>query len=344
MSTEEMEKIGEISRRNNQLADINGALLYTHGIFFQVLEGAKDKIDLLYEKIRHDPRHMDILCLKNEDNISEKIFSEWSMKTINLEKNVDVLIRPMRMLLDTIIESYSILKTYTQPSVFNMLNSGINPLSIPPQAVEKIIVFSDIQAFSTVVEKMPIETVVALVNQYFSICTRIINAHGGEVSKFIGDCVMSYFSAQQADQAMAAAVAILTELEQLRQSAEPRSLSRVLYTGIGIAQGVVIQCNMGSESKKDYTLLGDAVNVASRLESLSRDYSYHLIFNENFRKNLSSLWNCVDLGVCYPKGKDEPIQIYSLEMPCTQKQLQGIEINKLIKHHLDAIRYPKCLN
>lgn len=219
ISAEEIEEITAVSISNNQKRDLNGVLLYAHGMFFQVLEGKKDAVDEAYEKIKKDDRHTDIVCLKAENDISERAFAEWSMKEINLEKNVDVLIKPLQMLLDTIIESYTVLEKYTQPSIFKMINDGVNPLSIPPQAVEKIVLFSDIQGFSTFVEKMPIDDVVELVNHYLTICSTIITAHGGEVSKFIGDCVMSYFSAEKSDAAVSAALEILTELEKLRNVA-----------------------------------------------------------------------------------------------------------------------------
>ena len=338
ISAEEIEDITAVSMKKNQKRDLHGVLLYAHGMFFQVLEGADDAVDETYEKIRKDDRHTDIVCLKAEEKISERVFSEWSMKAINLEKNVDVLMKPLQMLLDTILESYSVLEKYTQPSIFKMINSGINPLLVPPRAVEKIILFSDIQSFSTFVEKMPIEDVVQLVNHYLTICTNIITAHGGEVSKFIGDCVMSYFSAEKSDAAVAAALEILAELEKLRNSVSYGSLFKVLYTGIGMSQGIVIQCNMGSSVKKDYTVLGDAVNVASRLESLTREHPCNLIFSENVKNSLQQPWNIVDLGQCYPKGKEEPVNIYTLNELVVNKHPQGEVMTFYIKHYLDSLK------
>jgi adenylate cyclase len=340
ISAEEIEEIGRISALNNQKIDVYGVLLYAYGMFFQVLEGRKAKVDELYQRIKKDPRHTDIVCLKAESDITERAFSEWSMKTINLEKDVDVLMKPLQMLLDTIIGSYSILEKYTQPSILNMINSGTNPLLVPPLAVKKIILFSDIQSFSTFVEKVPIDAVVEMVNRYLTICTAIITKHGGEVSKFIGDCVMSYFDAEQSDAAVEAAIEILTELQNLRDSADEGSLFKVLYSGIGMSQGAVIQCNMGSALKKDYTILGDAVNVASRLESLSRDYPYHLIFSQNVKNHLTRAWDIVELGECYPKGKEEPIAIYSLNLPVVKKQLQGTILKQQIKTYLNLLKVP----
>jgi class 3 adenylate cyclase len=334
ISDEEMQTIGAISQYNNRRADIHGVLMYAHGLFFQILEGPKVAVDQLYAKIQRDPRHTEVLCLKNEENISERVFLEWSMKTIRLESENDIFIKPLKMLLDNIIESYSVLKIYTQPTIFNLINSGINPLTIEPKVSQKIILFSDIQAFSTLVEKIPIENVMALVNQYFSLCSRIIHQHGGEVSKFIGDCVMSHFDAEHSDQAISAALAILNELQQWREKAADNHLNKILYAGIGIAQGQVIQCNMGSELKKDYTLLGDAVNIASRLESLTREYAYDLIFTDSIKHTLTKNWNCIDLGLCYPKGKEEPVQIYSIDHPSVYASMSKISIHQQIKQYL----------
>jgi len=280
LTLKNIEKIGKNSQRNNQARNITGVLLCLGGMFFQILEGEAEDIDSLYRKILRDPRHTDILCLKSENNVTERLFPEWSMRTINLDENTDIVIRPIKTLLQTVTESHGILKQYTQPTIFKIIQQGMDPLEIRPKKTERIVFFSDIVSFSAFADKLPVEHVVFLVDYYLSICSKIITEAGGEVTKFIGDCVMAYFEADRADAAIQAGLDILLEVAMLRSYAGEDSPLNVLYTGIGITKGVVIEGNLGSQVKKDYTIIGDVVNAASRLEALSRNLDRSLVFSE----------------------------------------------------------------
>jgi len=277
LTTQELDKIAEISIAKNQAAGITGVLLYLNGIFFQILEGESEIIDQLYVKIIKDQRHDSVLCLKTEQNIQQRLFPDWAMKTVNLEQQTEILLQPVKSLLQTIVESHGILEQYTQPAVMRIIRSGINPLTVLPHTIEKIIFFSDIVAFSTFAEKLPVQQVVDLVNQYLEICAQIISNAQGEVIKFIGDCVMASFTIEQADMAITASLNILQHLRHLRQQLNHNEPLSLLHTGIGLSCGNVIEGNMGSQVKMDYTLLGDAVNIAARLETLTRQLPYSLI-------------------------------------------------------------------
>ncbi len=337
LSREEIQEIGRVSSQNNHRENVTGVLLCLGGIFFQILEGERERIDRIYERILTDDRHTDILCLKSEVDVEDRMFPDWSMQTINLDENTDILIRPIKALLQTLTESHRILEKYTQPSIFRIINQGINPLTIRPKAVEKIVFFSDIVSFSTFAEKLPVEEVVSLVNSYFSICTAIITQHGGEVTKFIGDCVMAYFDGDRADEAIQASLDILAELEIFRNSSLEGSPSRVLYSGIGLAKGRVIEGNIGSELKKDYTILGDAVNIAARLEALTRQLSQALVFSGDVKNSATKSWNFIWLSDTELKGKSESIDIYSIDDEMTQKSSRGLEIARNIGHYLERV-------
>jgi class 3 adenylate cyclase len=313
LSVEEIQQLGEVSVRNNLRDEITGVLLYLSGIFFQVFEGEEEHVELLFAKIQLDERHKDMLCLKTEYNIMGRQFPNWGMKTINLDDNTDILMQPIKSLLQTVAESYRIVERYTQPSVINILNRGLNPLLVSPRLVEKIIYFSDIVAFSAFAERLPVTEVVTLVNHYLTICTRIISAAGGEVTKFIGDCVMASFAGDQGDNAIRASLAILSELKLLRESVGPSSPLHGLYTGIGLSHGSVIEGNVGSALKMDYTLLGDAVNVAARLEALTRQLPYALALTAGVKNACNQQhWSFVSLGQHQVKGKQELIEVFSV--------------------------------
>lgn len=333
----ELERIAEVSSRNNENYQITGVLLYLKGMFFQILEGDEHQVGKLYEKILADKRHTDILCLKSELAISRRLFPNWSMKTINLDENTDILVQPIKSLLETVTESYRILEKYTQPSIIKIINQGINPLNVPSQLVKKVVFFSDIRSFSTFTEKLHINQLVDLVSHYFTICTERITQHSGEVNKFIGDSVMASFSSAQADAAIAASIEILNDLHQLRSRAPDNSALSLLYTGIGLSCGNVIEGNIGSSTKLDYTLLGDTVNVAARLESLTRQLSYSLILSHSVKTQCKHDWDFVNLGQHQVKGKQQLVEIFSLGHDRVKNTLTGIELSEIVRSTLEKV-------
>ena len=109
LTKREIEGIGKVSQTNNSREGITGVLLSCSGIFFQILEGEEESVDSLFRRISEDDRHDQILCLKSELNISERSFPDWSMEVIALDENNDILLRPIKMLLQTLGESQTIL-------------------------------------------------------------------------------------------------------------------------------------------------------------------------------------------------------------------------------------------
>jgi class 3 adenylate cyclase len=339
LTKKDIENIGNISQTNNSREGITGVLLSCNGIFFQILEGEEDRIDRLYEKILQDDRHNKILCLKSELNISERRFPEWSMEVIVLDENNDLLMQPIKILLQTLGESQSILANYTQSGVLDAIANGINPLTLPPRYSEKIIFFADIISFTSITEKLQVAEVVDLLNQFFTICTKAIASKGGEVTKFIGDCVMAYFDGDRADEALQASLEILSELEILRNQASINSPLRVLYIGIGISKGIVLEGNIGSQTKKEYTVIGDAVNVASRIEALTRQLNRFLVFSNSVRLGLSDCWKPVRLGDFHAKGREEIVEVYSIDDMLTFQKSDFHKLKQEIKQHLELISY-----
>ncbi|MDD2816840.1 MAG: BLUF domain-containing protein [Thiotrichaceae bacterium] len=338
-TAQEIEAIGEVSAHNNQRNEITGVLLFIQGIFFQILEGKPKDIDVVYGKILKDPRHNEILCLKAEEHLKTRMFPEWSMRVINFEEaySNDVLFYPIKTLLQTLTESFTILERYTPQSVINQINKGINPLRTPTHIADKIIFFSDIFAFSSLTEHLPVSDVVAMVNHYLSLVTEIVTAHQGEVYKFIGDSVMAAFEADQADQALHAAMEILEVLNLSRQKNRDQPLG-ILYAGIGLSYGSVIEGNVGSPLKMDYTLLGDAVNTAARLESLTRQFPYALLFSREVQQRCQTApWDIVDLGMHSIKGRSKSVAICSINHPIVKITASAQELYSLIQHELEKL-------
>lgn len=337
LSKREIEAIGHISQTNNSREGITGVLLSCNSIFFQILEGDEDRIDRLYEKILRDDRHSNILCLKSELNVSARKFPDWSMEVIVLDENNDILLQPIKILLQTLGESQTILANYTQSGVLQAIENGINPLTLKPLYSDKIILFADIISFSGITEKLQVAEVVDLLNQFFTICTRAITARGGEVTKFIGDCVMAYFDGDRADESLQASLDILAELELLRNQAPANSPLRVLYIGIGLSKGIVLEGNIGSQTKKEYTVIGDAVNVAARIEALTRQLNRFLVFSASVRAGLSDRWKPVRLGDFHTKGRESIVEVYSVDDILTFQKSDFHKLKQEIKQHLELI-------
>ncbi|GAB5555430.1 MAG: hypothetical protein Sapg2KO_50210 [Saprospiraceae bacterium] len=312
LSTTEIETIKIFSSRNNLKVNITGLLVYFEKLFFQIIEGEDEEVDQVYQKIQKDPRHNNILRLKTEYSVGERLFPTWSMKTINLDDNVDDLLRPIKILLQTVVESHSIVEKYTQPSILKKLNEGINPLTLQPVPVEKIVLFADIVSYTTISEKVSTEDVLLFLNTYFEICSRIIYDKGGEVNKFLGDGLMASFNIGQADNAIHACLEIMEALQHLRQNAKSNSPLRLLHSGFGIDQGLVIEGNMGSHFKTDYTIIGDAVNIAARLEGLTREINRAMVFSEALKQSTKEPWPFIHLGQFNLKGKKKDHDIYSI--------------------------------
>lgn len=310
---EEIETIGIVSSQNNAQVDITGLLVYFEKLFFQIIEGDDQQIDQLFLKIGKDPRHTDVVRLKTEYEIEEKHFPAWSMKTINLDNNVDDLVRPIKMLLQTVIESHTIIEQYTQPNILKILNKGINPLTVSPAPKEKIILFADIVSYSTISEKMKSEEVLFMLNTYFEICSRIIIHKGGQVNKFIGDGLMAYFDPDLADPAIQACLDIMKELRDLRGQASSESPLRLLNSGFGLAQGIVIEGNMGSHFKTDFTIIGDPVNTAARLERMTREVKRSLVLSGLLKRSTKAPWSFISLGKHHLKGQEKGGEIYSID-------------------------------
>lgn len=318
LSGEEIDEIGRRSTMNNAKVGVTGILLSAHEFFFQILEGEAENVDRVLERIRRDPRHRDVLILKAEHAVSQRYFAKWSMRTVRLDDTSDVILQAIRIMLENITESHRIIERYTQPAVLRLLTEGVNPLTVPVRKTEQVILFGDIVAFSALSGLFPVEEVAALVNVFLDICTRQVSAHGGQVSKYVGDCVMAHFPPEGADLAVRACLETLREIQSLRRSAGPCRLQKFLYAGFGLGKGLVIEGNIGSSIKMDYTVLGDIVNLAARLEGLTRQIGKAIALSEPLRDACRESWAFVSAGEFHLKGQSQEQTVYTLVDPVVE--------------------------
>jgi class 3 adenylate cyclase len=183
-----------------------------------------------------------------------------------------------------------------------------------------------------------------MLNHFFNLLTSIIHKYNGEVTKFIGDCVMAYFdsTSEGANNAVTAGKEILDELELLRNrySKHPElntpieNTLRILFGGVGISSGNVIEGNLGSGLKFDYTIIGDSVNVAARLQDYSRETPYHMVFDDEIRSKVTMYDDSVikALGNVSFKGKTKDKKVFALDLGACRKKETDLKshINKLL--------------
>lgn len=313
ISKAELEQISKVSISNNAKAGVTGVLLLCGGFFFQILEGEEESVDEVLERIRGDLRHKDIQILKVEKVQDHRKFADWSMRTVHLDGINDTLILAIRMMLSNLAESRSILKRYTQPAILDFLVDGANPLEASLQTENKVVLFSDIAAFDALSSFYPTEEVADHASCFLEVLTNAVTRHGGQVNKYIGDKVLAYFNPDQADEALLSCLESIREIRVLRSAAAQCRLRNFLYGSFGLAMGQVIVGNFGSSMKLDYTILGNTVNMASRICGITRTTGRAMMFDATVRAGCERSWDWDLLGEFQLKGQQEATKCFSLK-------------------------------
>lgn len=205
---------------------------------------------------------------------------------------------------------------YVSRSVLEEILSNPNLAKLGGERRDITILFSDIRNFTTMSEGMTPEEVVDILNEYLTKMTDVVYRHGGTLDKFIGDAVMAFWSAPiiQEDhprRAMMCALDMFVELKALQEKWRKEGRP-VMDIGVGINTGDVVVGNMGSHERMDYTVIGDNVNLASRLESLNKQYHAHIIISESTYSYVSELIEAKSLGGVKVKGKEKEVNIFQV--------------------------------
>ena len=317
LSEKDILEIGAISEKNNARDGINGVLLWYKGLFYQILEGNPKPLYDCLARIRNDSRHSDIVILSLEKNVAERKYQHWKMKTLLLDQTVDPLITPVQEMLDLMSRSYRALERYVPNEVLEGIQQGSDPVSWTLKRDQNIVMFVDLVGFSTMIEKInDLNDLELVMNTFFSISAKAVQTTGGKISKLLGDGFMAYYPIDQPSQAIKAALSIIKDLKEIRSKSDSPFLKN-LYCGVGISAGPLVKGNIGATLKKDFTLLGDVVNTAARLESYTRRSGVHLLFDQRFRELLKEegQWKIKKLRKYKPKGKFTKLTIYTLKDP-----------------------------
>ncbi len=205
---------------------------------------------------------------------------------------------------------------YLTSSVINEMLKDPDKLKLGGDKKDLTVLFSDIRGFTTISEKLTPEALVALLNEYLTTMTNQVFHHDGLLDKYMGDAIMAVFGAplDQPDHALRAsrtALAMMEELHKLQEKwkAEGRP---VFDIGVGLNSGDMVVGNMGSEMRFDYTVMGDMVNLGSRLEGINKEYGTNIIISEFTYEKVKDAMCCRELDGVRVKGKLKPVKIYEL--------------------------------
>jgi adenylate cyclase len=196
------------------------------------------------------------------------------------------------------------------------------------------VLFSDVRSFTTLTEKLGPQGTVSLLNEYFTLMVDCIQAEDGMLDKFIGDAIMAAFGipvdhGDDEDRAVRAALRMLVDLREWNDKREAEGQMRV-EMGVGLNTDFVVSGNIGSPKRMDYTLIGDGVNLAARLESACKQYSAKLLISEFTYAKLRGTYRSREIDYVIVKGKTEPVGVIELLDYHTEESFPNL---------MDAVNY-----
>jgi adenylate cyclase len=178
------------------------------------------------------------------------------------------------------------------------------------------VLFSDIRGFTAIAEKLAPEDVAEMLREYLSEMTEVVFAHGGTVDKYVGDCVMALYNAPFADPDHAVqAVRTALEFQERTLALSARWEARFgasIRIGVGINTGEAVVGTLGSRQRLEYTAIGDTVNLAARLESLTKDYGVSIIVSEFTWRLVKGRFTTRALGAVTVRGRSQPVDIHAV--------------------------------
>lgn len=236
----------------------------------------------------------------------------------------------------------STMSRYIDPSIADQLLANKSDI-FEGQNIHATVLFSDIRGFTTLTEQLGPQGTVHLLNEYFEIMVDCISQEGGILDKFIGDAIMAGFGIPQSlgdneDRGLRAALAMIQSLESWNTSRESEGKLPV-HIGIGLNSDNIVSGNIGSKKRMDFTMIGDGVNLAARLESACKQYSAKILISEFTKARLKGTYRMREIDLVVVKGKTVPIAVYEVLDYHTQDSFPHLmEVLSLFKDGLSKYR------
>jgi adenylate cyclase len=230
---------------------------------------------------------------------------------------------------------------YVPKEVVGELSEHPLQVSMEGDSREMTILFSDVRGFTTISEGLDPKELSLLMNEFLTPLSRIVYKHRGTIDKYMGDCIMAFWGAPLPDEGHAynsivAGLEMLKTLETLQPLFKEKGWPPI-HIGVGINTGRVSVGNMGSEVRVAYTVMGDAVNLASRLEGITKEYGVGIVVGEN-TKDVAPQFVYRELDLVRVKGKDEPVAIFEPLGLSGQIEISVLEELKLFQQALRLYR------
>ncbi len=210
---------------------------------------------------------------------------------------------------------------YMSPALVERLAANPDALKLGGEMRTMTILFCDIRGFTTISEQYNAEELTRFINRFLTPMTDVILSHSGTIDKYMGDAIMAFWNAPLDDEAHAAnacraALHMMSRLREVNiereaESKEKNVLFLPIHIGIGLNTGEVCVGNMGSDQRFDYSVLGDDVNLASRLEGQSKTYGVHIVLGDKTVQHVPDM-AIIELDLIKVKGKTEAVRIHAL--------------------------------
>lgn len=209
----------------------------------------------------------------------------------------------------------STMSRYMDPGIAERLLAGGED-ALGGRSVVGTVLFCDIRGFTTMTEDLGAHGTVTLLNEYFTIMVDCIQKQGGMLDKFIGDAIMAIFGLplphdDDEDRAVRACISMITELRQWNEE-RAQDGKKPVDIGIGLNTDTIVSGNIGSPKRMDYTVIGDGVNLASRLESACKEYSARILVSEGTFRGLKGTYRAREVDKVVVKGKTEPVAVFEI--------------------------------
>jgi adenylate cyclase len=209
----------------------------------------------------------------------------------------------------------STMSRYMDPAIAEKLLAGGDEV-LGGKSVTGTVLFSDIRGFTSITEDLGAHGTVSLLNEYFTVMVDCIQKQGGMLDKFIGDAIMAVFGLplphdDDEDRAVRASISMITELRRWNVERVDAG-KRAVDIGIGLNTDVIVSGNIGSPKRMDYTVIGDGVNLASRLESACKEYGTRILISEQTFAKLRGTYRIREVDRVIVQGKSEPSSVYEV--------------------------------